>query len=344
MLSMISRNKRGMTLLKFVFNLIVGLILAGVLLFFFVSIAGMFFYGQEKLQASGQIDAIIRALEEAKKEGSSPLFLLAPKGWYVVAFDIDGNRHFNADQVPTICKGKNCVCICRHRIRIDCIKAGYCRVIDKPIVQDKQLFLKKITVSEFFITSEPAFYNITEKEKFVFSISNIISDEEFQELSMNKKEIQDFLEQKDSLLADYKVGEKSASQIIYENCKEKEINPKVIIATIQKEQGLIVLNEKAREEFNERVKIATGCGISEVSKEEQEERKERYGGFEKQIICATETFRHRFDEWVVGDTIKVDNQEIRPANKATGALYVYTPHIQANALFKKIYEGFFQET
>src|SRR6056297_2454767 len=78
-----------------------------------------------------------------------------------------------------------------------------------------------------------------------FNPNNIISDYELLNYnSMTLKEIQEFLENHNGVLKNYKTkdvnGRKiKASKIIYNACQKYKINPQVILTILQKEQTLI---------------------------------------------------------------------------------------------------------
>ena len=80
---------------------------------------------------------------------------------------------------------------------------------------------------------------------YYFNPHFIISDEDFTDyMSMSPEEIQDFLVSKNSGLSnlitpDYLGIRRKASEIIWQAAYEEKISPKVILATLQKEQSLI---------------------------------------------------------------------------------------------------------
>src|SRR3989344_7019012 len=80
---------------------------------------------------------------------------------------------------------------------------------------------------------------------FVFDPNQIISDSELWDYpSMPLESIQYFLETQGGILGTYRATdyfgvEKSAAEIIYEAAQRYQINPKWIIATLQKEQSLV---------------------------------------------------------------------------------------------------------
>ena len=174
----------------------------------------------------------------------------------------------------------------------------------------------------------------------VFCPHNIISDSEFTNANaMTQQEIQNFLESKESCLATYTVGGKSAAQIIYEACQSKTISPKVMLATIQKETSLL---GSRKDKCNEARGVspcsdwtwaegAFGCGLSGCPSGNK--------GFDKQATCAANTFRDWYNAGKVCEEMQVTGGTVIPQNKATYSLYKYTPEISGNNLFYNVYTG-----
>jgi hypothetical protein len=154
-----------------------------------------------------------------------------------------------------------------------------------------------------------------------FDKNNIISDPQLRNYkAMTQKEIQDFLASKKSVLATYKVKDKTAAQHIYEACKKHKINPQVILVTLQKEQ-LLITSSKASQK---RLKWAMGWG--------------KRSTFAEQIEKGTRQFRLYYERlsryqdagkkaWSVGEPHKVFDGTVTPASMATAGLYIYTPWI-----------------
>jgi len=214
----------------------------------------------------------------------------------------------------------------------------------------------------------------------VFNPSHIIDDDEMLDTeSMSVADIQEFLESQDSYLAQYKTTNaygtpnKSAAEIIYDaannnydcdnadlsdNPTEAErqqkcehittINPKVIIATIQKESSLI-----ENPNYNAKLdgySLGYGCPDSGGCNP-------RYKGFAKQINSAALQFLAYMNEnnrypYKVGQTYVLTNPynaycadtttTVIIDNKATAALYNYTPHVyNGNYNFYRLYKAYF---
>ncbi len=180
-----------------------------------------------------------------------------------------------------------------------------------------------------------------------FNPNNIISDYDFfntDDLSL--KEIQRFLERRNSALATYTAFDKdgqlrSAAEIIHRASQTHGINPKVLLTLLQKEQSLI---EKSRPsqyglDWATGYAVCDGCSLSDP-------RVTAFKGFATQVDRAAwqkkkyaespQSFTYR-----AGKTGRVDGMTVTPANAATAALYNYTPHISGNQSFWKIWMRFF---
>ncbi len=200
--------------------------------------------------------------------------------------------------------------------------------------------------------------------------NNILSDYEATNYnSMNMNDIQDFLETKDSYLADYwytgnnpgpfyfaeaaanpdkKFYKKRyASEIIYNAALESQINPQFLMTMLQKEMSLIEDNDPSRRQLG----FAMGYYCYDG-----QNCNPRYKGFGKQVRSTAMQFRYYLDNIFqynhrpherscVGDPTPYipctgSGTEINPENKITAALYVYTPHIHGNTLFKTLWNRY----
>jgi hypothetical protein len=212
-----------------------------------------------------------------------------------------------------------------------------------------------------------------------FNPENIISDTELLDYnSMNLTEIQNFLQQKNSYLANYRTInshgtlDKTAAEIIYDathqnydcsgidlgvspteadkkaKCKIiSTVSPKLMLVLLQKEQGLI---EKANPSQSS-LDWATGYGCPDSIACNP-----YYKGFGKQINSASLQFlayikeQHRY-AYKAGQTYEFTNpygtistatMTVTPQNKATAALYNYTPHVfNGNYNFFKLWKKYF---
>mgnify|MGYP001105883336 CR=1 FL=1 len=169
----------------------------------------------------------------------------------------------------------------------------------------------------------------TRKQAFVLSTTynkdNVISDNHLLAYnSMNTAAIQSFLNSRNSVLKNYTHNGKAAAQIIYEAAVQYEINPQVVLATLQKEKALITRTSFSSDAERDSVlNWAMGCGSP--------------SNFTSQINCGTSSFRNYHNDLISrGTTISgwrvgvkkqtLDCVWITPANRATAGQYTYTPH------------------
>lgn len=184
--------------------------------------------------------------------------------------------------------------------------------------------------------------------------NNIISDGEFRNYqSMTQSQIQDFLTSENSFLATYKTVdndgvEKLPSEMIINAANKYQINPKVIITMLQKEQSIITTAP------GEQTTLQLDKAMGYESPD--------YYGFAKQIDRGTWQLDHNIDKidsdgttingWTVGVSKETeDNVIITPENKATASLYSYNPlagagwgggNWGANYLFWDLYFNIFE--
>lgn len=203
-----------------------------------------------------------------------------------------------------------------------------------------------------------------------FDYNNIITDEEAQDYnSMTKVEIQSFLETHNSTLANFFYegnnpspsevatsgnnseekffAVRSAAEIIWNAAQEARINPRFILATLQKEMGLIEDPNPEENQFG--YAMGYGCPDSGGCNF-------RFKGFGKQVRSAALQFRYYIDNihqynYQPGKRSCIDDHtpflpctakatEIEPQNRITAAMYVYTPHVSGNKLFRAIWERY----
>lgn len=210
-----------------------------------------------------------------------------------------------------------------------------------------------------------------------FDPNNIISDLEIMDhTSMDLADIQKFLENKGSYLANYSCPDangtiRKASEIIYNaavknydcagavlsdspteaekilKCRKITINPRFILVLLQKEQSLIEEGSPSQSNLN----WATGYGCPDSGGCNA-----RWQGFGKQVNSAALQFRDYMDNpqfytyragntYVFTNPYSVVSKEpitVTPVNQATAALYNYTPHVyNGNFNFYKIWQRYF---
>jgi len=222
----------------------------------------------------------------------------------------------------------------------------------------------KITITFFFSLIFALFFLANPVLADTFDPNNIISDFEILDYtSLNLDNIQKFLQNKNSFLANYQTNactendvlQKglcsgkliSAAEIIYDRAITSKINPKFILVLLQKEQGLIEKNNPKQSQID----WATGYGCPDGAS-----CNERWRGFWKQVNSASLQFRDYLDNpqlytYKAGNTYTFSNQygtisqetaTVTPVNQATASLYNYTPHVyNGNYNFYKLWQRYF---
>ena len=179
-----------------------------------------------------------------------------------------------------------------------------------------------------------------------FEPGYIISDSIFtNSTSMSANSIQNFITQKGAsctngeapCLKNYIENGKSAGTIIAEAAQANSINPQVLLATLQKETGLVTLSQPGAWRY--RTAMGYACPDSTPGVCDS-----RYLGFTNQVNMAATMFRRimSYDpNWYTPYQVGVNYIGFNPSsscggtnvtiqNRATAALYSYTPY-QPNA-------------
>lgn len=150
--------------------------------------------------------------------------------------------------------------------------------------------------------------------------------------------IQNFLVSNGSFLKDFTEGGRTAAQIIGNAARENGINPIAILATIQKEEG-IISGTYATTYNQTRNGWAMGYGYTDSQIYAQ------YWGFTTQVDYGTWQFRRNYDLWAtngsiwnVGNTVTIDGVNVVLSNRCTSSLYRYTPHLGGNQNFAHYFD------
>jgi hypothetical protein len=139
----------------------------------------------------------------------------------------------------------------------------------------------------------------------------------------SKFPVQKILEDRESFLSTYSIKGKLFSTHLNALCKEQDIDARLIILTLQKEQGLIY-GDHSKNPSQHTLDWALGFGA------EDDGRKEEFRGIEKQIEAAIIWWRSRWKYAAkrVGVPIKTDDHQlVTPQNAATVLCYRYTPYV-----------------
>lgn len=185
-----------------------------------------------------------------------------------------------------------------------------------------------------------------------FDAHNLIDDTSFtDEHFMTVAEVQGFFETSPygtrSFLADYQTGGWSVAELIVDAAAAHELSPIVLLVKLQVETGLV---SKTVVPSASRLAAAMGCGCPDGGSCAS-----ATSGFEAQIRCAADVFRDYLDDlaeggstiagWRVGVAKRtLDGSWITPRNRATAALYTYTPWVLpgrgGNWLFWNVYRKY----
>jgi hypothetical protein len=166
----------------------------------------------------------------------------------------------------------------------------------------------------------------------------VISDANFRAAgSMTRAQVQSFLAAQSGILASYSAPNvdgvvEPASELIWEAAQAWDVSPKVILATLQKEQGLLT----AAAPTSYALDWAMGCGVPDSGGLQT-----KYQGFGKQVWYGADSLAVDGAGWYAGITKKCGDGSVSPANVSTCSLYTYTPWIAGNQLFWTVYWRYF---
>lgn len=165
--------------------------------------------------------------------------------------------------------------------------------------------------------------------------------------TMSVADVQSFLDANGSAIGkmrfiDEDGIEKTAAEIIVAAAIEERINPRYILVVLQKEQSLIASKNPTQKQLD----WATGYGICDACSM-NDPSLQKFRGFAIQVRRSAGVMRYYYDNlsqgWIkrAGQSYNISNQTIIPQSNATAFLYTYTPHVQANLNFWKIWNQWF---
>ncbi|MBD3359890.1 MAG: hypothetical protein GF365_04265 [Candidatus Buchananbacteria bacterium] len=209
--------------------------------------------------------------------------------------------------------------------------------------------IKLVFILIFLIVSCLPIFNSQKVLALEFYANDIISNSDMQDYeSMSLEGIIEFLDSHNGVLKNYRIKdyfgvEKSAAEIIYNAAQAYKINPKWILATLQKEQSLIT--NPSPSQYN--LDWAMGYAVCD-SCSVDDPRVQLFKGFGTQVDRATWRIRYYYENpekfnFRVGKLSLVDNRDVLPYNQATANLYNYTPHIHGNYNFWLIWNRWFSK-
>lgn len=170
-----------------------------------------------------------------------------------------------------------------------------------------------------------------------FSPNTVISDANFRDVeSMSEEDVQRFLDAQSGTLATYTTLDhagvrKSAAAMIVDAARQWRISPKVILATLQKEQSLISDSTPSQNALD----WAMGCGKADTHTDY------KYQGFGNQIWSGAQVLDKNAAPWHAGIQMTIDGTPVFPSNASTYSLFKYTPHLRGTTSFWMLYWRYF---
>jgi hypothetical protein len=179
----------------------------------------------------------------------------------------------------------------------------------------------------------------------VFNPHLIITDGEMRDYrAMSFSQIYEFLLEKGGFAQCFDVDPmdgllKGTAQLVDDAAKRYEINPKYILALLQKESGVIESSKPSQKMLDWAAGYALCDGCSKSNTLAQ-----KYKGLGKQIDVGAGWMDWYMDNVTTltymiqpGKSAKIDRTSVTPANLVTAALYNYTPHLHGNRLLWSIW-------
>lgn len=156
-------DKRGLTLLETVLDIIIAIIVIIILFYAISAILGIFFGGKQELQAEGQLENIMKSVNAAKlSDGKFGFLLQNPAGWRLVSF-VNGE---NAEvEKSLLCGASNCICLCPDPLlsKPNCQK-GQCKILDLPIYFNGVAANVEIQIKNMCLQKIDDYYSLTEEK------------------------------------------------------------------------------------------------------------------------------------------------------------------------------------
>ncbi|MFQ5722508.1 MAG: VWA domain-containing protein, partial [Candidatus Aminicenantales bacterium] len=193
-----------------------------------------------------------------------------------------------------------------------------------------------------------------------FDRNTILNDSDFDvSNTLSQEKIQELFEKRNSFFKDYidPTTRKPASWVIADRARHYRISSKILLAKMQAESSSIWNAEMSRKmmerdcyyqgrNIGKGVDWVLGFGWTDAGPIP------KYKGFYNQVDGAARLLSVAFAQpeaftdakglkWSVGESHTVFDGTVTPRNRATIALYVYTPSIKANKLFYNVWQMMF---
>ncbi len=179
----------------------------------------------------------------------------------------------------------------------------------------------------------------------------LTNDDIFDVYGMSYDYLKNFLHQKGAL-ADLQVTDidgkvKNAVDVIWRVANSYKLNPKYLIALLQKEQSLVEDSSPSQRQLD----WATGFAVCDSCSKDDPDL-QSFKGFANQLEWAAKQHREKYlmqllsfgttiSGKAVGKSMNVDGIQVIPQNQATAMLYTYTPHLNGNQNLWKIWRRWF---
>ena len=175
-----------------------------------------------------------------------------------------------------------------------------------------------------------------------FDQNDLITDLNFTDsCCLSQAGVQSFLAAQPGVLDTYEAADhlgvkRGAAAIISRAAAAWQVSPKVILATLQKEEGLLSATSPSATALD----WAMGCGCPDSGATDT-----TYEGFGKQVWYGAESLHDDGQGWSAGATKTCGDGSVKPVDQATYALYCYTPWVGlaggGNKLFWTLYWQYF---
>lgn len=183
-----------------------------------------------------------------------------------------------------------------------------------------------------------------------FDPNYVIGDQDMLDYtSLSLDQIQAFLNTQGSPLATYldPITRLSAAQVVYTSAQTFQLNPKFLLALVQKEQSLLENPTPGQYNFD----WATGYGVCD-SCSTDDPLLQKFKGFYNQVYGAAKRIRQDYlpslaasgqtsSGYGPGLAKPIDGVTVVPANQATAIAYTYTPHLHGNQILWTLWNRYF---
>ncbi|MCC7357261.1 hypothetical protein IT408_02025 [Candidatus Uhrbacteria bacterium] len=185
-----------------------------------------------------------------------------------------------------------------------------------------------------------------------FDPDRILEDEDIFDVNgMSYDRLVRFLRSKgtlaDHLVQDIDGVQKPAVDVIWRVATSYKMNPKYLIAVLQKEQSLVEDANPNQRQFD----WAMGYGVCDSCSKDDPAIQD-YKGFASQLEWAAKQHREKYLLRILatgttrsgtapGKSMVIDGEVVTPQNNATAMLYAYTPHTHGNLNLWRIWRRWF---